>query len=114
MKTTHSRAKVGGEFGANGEWYDGGRFINTVANNPKGSARKFTVSRKQEVEPFKWEVSTEGKMSIYKQLAGVEIFNRATMQFTFNESLSSYFATPEAIANRKSKIAAFNRGERWV
>jgi hypothetical protein len=29
------RAAKGGEMGANGEWYEGGKFINTVPENRK-------------------------------------------------------------------------------
>ncbi len=40
METTTKQAKAGGEYGANGSFYRGGTFINTVAANEKGSAKK--------------------------------------------------------------------------
>ena len=114
MSTTHSRAKAGGEFGANGEWYEGGKFINTVAENGKGKKETKRFTGKQEIEPYKWEVSADGLRSIYRRLAGIEIFNRHNMTFTFNPDLRNEFATPDAIANRKANIAAFNAGRRWA
>lgn len=36
--TGQRRAKVGGEVGANGEWYDGGKFIATEAHTIKSAA----------------------------------------------------------------------------
>lgn len=112
--STHSRAKAGGQFGANGEWYEGGKFINTVPENSKNQAPKKRGSGKQEIEPCKWEVAPEGKMSLYRQLAGVERFDFTAMQFSLNPGLRSEYATPEAVAKRQSKIAAFNSGVRWA
>ena len=65
-KMSQKRAKQGGEYGANGEWYDGGRFINTIPENPKkaGSNRR-GGPRKVEVEPSKWEESREGQFPIF-------------------------------------------------
>lgn len=40
METTTKQAKAGGEYGANGSFYKGGTFINTVAENAKGSAKQ--------------------------------------------------------------------------
>ena len=118
MSTTHSRAKAGGEFGANGEWYDGGKFINTVPENAKRAAKEAKkATRKQEVENYKWEVApVAGQRALYPMMAGMEISNRnrENPPFTFNPDLRGDLATPEFIAIRKARIAAFNAGERWV
>lgn len=113
---THKQAKAGGEHGANGEWYKGGSFINTVPDNAKGEARpKKKATGKQEIEPYKWEVApVEGQRSLFRLLAGVECFNRETLQFTFNEELRLEYALPEVIEQRKKRIDMFNRGERWT
>lgn len=72
MKTTTKRAAKGGEFGANGEWYEGGKFINTIPENRKkeGSSRRGTG--KVEIKPYVWVVAPEGTsgISLYRQFAG--------------------------------------------
>ena len=105
------RAKPGGEFGANGEWYEGGKWI---ANTDDAKKHKPTYKKtgKQEIGPYKWEVLPEGKIALWPTLAGIEIYDRASDKFTFNPNLSSYLATPEAIANRKNKIELYNAGHR--
>lgn len=54
MKTTSDsgqrRAKAGGEFGANGDWYEGGKFIATDADTIKTAPRKFELSAAQIAE----------------------------------------------------------------
>lgn len=56
MKVTTKRAVKGGELGANGEWYEGGKFINTVEQNAKrhGSAPKAAKLRKVQIKPYVW------------------------------------------------------------
>tara|TARA_R110000782_G_scaffold12895_4_gene38151 strand:+ start:19158 stop:19511 length:354 start_codon:yes stop_codon:yes gene_type:complete len=114
MKTNENpaRAKKGGEIGANGEFYKGGAFIATT-DHAKGAPRKARKARKQEVAPYVWEVAPEdGLKSLFGALGGVEEFNEG--KFTFNERLSaSYYGSPEQVAQRKDRIAAFNNGERW-
>lgn len=110
---SHTRAKAGGQFGANGEWYEGGKFLNTVPENAKGSSQGRKGSGKQEIEPYVWVVAPEGMMSLYRSMAGVEWFDRHTMQFRFNEDLRCEYATSEAVRMRKERIAAFNSGQRW-
>lgn len=110
------QAVKGGETGANGEWYKGGAFINTVAENPKGSPKqKVKPCGKRNTAPGVWEIQPNpDAIALFPQLSGIEYFDRATGTFRFNDTLRSYFATPEAIENRKAKIAAYNAGERWV
>jgi hypothetical protein len=109
------RATKGGEFGANGEWYEGGKFINTVAENRKreGSSRG---SGKQEIAPYTWEVAPIGMKSLYRQFAGVfgkvidgvaVIRNDDQMETTLR-----YYRTTrdEAVA----MIDRWNAGERWT
>jgi|GEM_PF-3039525 len=60
MTTATTRAAKGGEFGANGEWYEGGKFINTVAaNSKKDGSNKKTSPRKVQIEPYVWVVSSQ-------------------------------------------------------
>lgn len=111
------QATKGGEYGANGEFYKGGAFINTVAENPKGSTKSKKATRKQEVAPYVWEVAPEGMMSVYGQLAGFELpiwENGKLVGFVFNKNLCGMYATAEAIARREMLIAKYTQGERWV
>lgn len=116
---THSRAKAGGEFGANGEWYEGGKFINTVPENGKrqGSTKSKPVG-KREIDSRVWAVQpAEGAIAIYPQLAGIELREQrgvAGSPFRLNPDLRGEFTTAEAIAKRENLIARFNAGERWV
>lgn len=116
MTTTHSRAKKGGEFGANGEWYEGGKFINTVPENAKrhGSAPKKPLG-KRNTAPGVWEMQPfDGAIAIFPQLAGIELLDHATNTFRLNPKLRLDFASPAGVARREKLIAAYNAGERWV
>lgn len=110
-----TRAKKGGEFGANGEWYEGGKFINTVPENAKrhGSGRKGTG--KQEVAPYVWEVAPEGMRSIYKQIAGIcAKFDLSAKRFVYsaNPQILEYIGRTQAEC--EDMIARYNAGERWI
>jgi hypothetical protein len=52
--TTQKRAAKGGEFGANGAWYEGGKFINTIEENGKRQVKKRSKARKVQVKPYVW------------------------------------------------------------
>lgn len=110
-----TRAKKGGEFGANGEWYEGGKFINTVPENAKrhGSGRK--GNGKQEVAPYVWEVAPEGMRSIYKQIAGIcAKFDRSANCWIYsaNPQILNYCGLTEQQA--RDMIDRYNAGERWI
>lgn len=114
MSTTfHSRAKKGGELGANGEWYEGGKFIATTEHPKRFGSRKPAL-RKQEIEPYKWEVGGEGQVAIFPQLAGVELFDRRSGKFSLNPGLRMEYLTESGLARRQSLIARYNAGERWA
>ncbi len=114
MATT-TRAKKGGEFGANGEWYEGGKFINTTPENAKRYGSTTKGSGKQEIAPYVWEVAPEGMRSIYKQIAGIcAKFDRASMQFIYaaNPQILNYIGRTQAEC--EDLIARYNAGERWI
>ncbi len=56
MLTTTKRAAKGGEYGANGEWYEGGKFINTIPENDKRHGSRKRGVRKVQIEPYVWVV----------------------------------------------------------
>ena len=115
MSTTHSRAAKGGQVGANGEWYEGGKFIATT-DHPKGKARKYTSTGRVEIEPWVWVQRIEGKRPL-KERMGMEIFNHDNKTFRFNPAIrdNGGNAFPiEFINERKALIELWNAGERWI
>ena len=114
MAVAQKRAAVGGEFGANGEWYEGGKFINTVADNAKRQAKR--SSRKEQVAPYKWEVVPEGMQSIFEfvncefcRIADGKLIVRTDEQA---DNAFAYFRTSRAFV--QSLCDRWNAGERWV
>jgi len=112
MTTTHSRAKKGGELGANGEWYEGGKFIATT-ERPKSQV-KIRGARKVEIEPCQW-VESAG-VSIYSEIKwDVKITNGTAV--THSMSFRGYDGDTlpaDVVAAKLELIAKYNRGERWV
>ena len=112
-----TRAAKGGERGANGEWYKGGQFLNTVAENPKreGSNNR-KPSGKQEIAPYEWAVAPEGKRSLYRRIAG--IFGRVENGVAVLRNDSGLQATLDycgvSLEQAKSLIDRWNAGERWI
>jgi hypothetical protein len=116
------RAKSGGETGANGEWYEGGKFIAT-RDKPKRAARSRQATRKVEVEPWKWELPPEeGMRPIFKRMgAGVFTGKLEDGQWGLiarDATWRYYFKTERAVERAKSEYQAyadrFNAGERWT
>lgn len=65
MTTATKRAAKGGEFGANGEWYEGGKFINTIPENRKREGSLARRPRKIQIEPYKWVEVTGDERAIF-------------------------------------------------
>lgn len=110
---TTKRAKAGGEVGANGEWYEGGKFLNTVPGNRKREGSVKRGSGKQEIAPYTWEVSPEGKRSLYRQFAGVfgKVIDGVAVLVCSEQTLAYFGTTRDAAQNL---IDRWNAGERWV
>lgn len=110
---TQQRASKGGEVGANGEFYEGGRFINTVAENPKKEGSTSRKSRKCEVAPFTWEFAPEGKRSVYQAFAGVfgKVIDGKAVMLASEQTLS-YYRTTQTEAQQL--IDLWNAGHRWM
>lgn len=113
MQTTTKRAAKGGEYGANGEWYEGGKFINTIPKNRKREGSHPRKARKVEVEPYKWVVSEDGRRSIYQAFVGIfgKLVN-GKMEVLCNDQVFRYTCVSreeaQAMADR------YNAGERWI
>lgn len=108
------RARKGGEYGANGEWYEGGKFIATSERTKKRKPVK--SSRKQEIDSFKWEThENPDAIAIYPQLSGIEIRN-SDGAFELNTKLNGRAMgwSDSHEIERQEKIDAFNDGFRWI
>lgn len=113
MPTT-KRAAKGGEYGANGEWYEGGKFINTIPENAKKEGSVKAKPRKVEIAPYIWEVTD--KQSIYRQIAGIygKVINGVFVLRTddrLQQTLEYYGRT---LAEVETLIARYNAGERYL
>lgn len=113
--TTTARAKKGGEYGANGEWYEGGKFINTVKENAKrsGSAPK-GKGRKVQVEPGVWVYAEGNQKPLLSWLGAGAVWANGKMvvnhaAFGFNGR--SYFG--QTVAQMQTICDRYNAGERW-
>lgn len=109
------RAQVGGQTGANGEWYEGGKFIATT-EQPKGKPAKTTATRKEQYEPYKWAVAPEqGQRPIYA-IAGVWTKTNRTgqMEFVANEKTVAHYGDTFQGYKITELIEMWNNGVRWV
>jgi hypothetical protein len=62
------RAKIGGEVGANGEFYEGGKFIATTDHSKRhGSVKR--KPRKVQIRPFEWVIAEPGQRPIFPSSA---------------------------------------------
>ena len=110
------RANKGGEVAPNGEFYKGGRFINTIAENPKknGSRTRSKKAGKREVAPFAWEVQPNvDSRSIYQLIAGTYGYVEAgVMILNINPRTLAYYGDSEAEV--RTLAERWNNGERWT
>lgn len=112
MNEGTKRAKAGGEFGANSEWYEGGKFINTVPENRKkeGSHPK-AKCRKVQVGPFEWAVQpTPDARPVYVGAVG-GVFGGKPVSGVNDTALAYMGMTREDLVDRVARHAA---GERWM
>ena len=113
MTTATKRARKGGEYGANGEWYDGGKFINTVAENAKKERSKPFKPSKCEIAPYVWALNSEGKSSLYRQFAGA--FGKVidgTAVYVGSDRILAYCGRTREEA--QDLLDRWNAGERWI
>ena len=110
------RAVKGGEVGANGEWYEGGKFIATT-ERAKTEGTKPKGSGKQEIAPYVWEIAPEGMKSLYRMI-GMGIYgawDRAEGKVVINPCAETLMTqngiTRETVQNL---IDRYNAGQRWI
>lgn len=114
--TTNKRAAKGGEFGANGEWYEGGKFINTVPENKKREGSNQRGTGKQEIAPYTWEIAPEGKKSLYRQFAGVfgRVVDGVAVLRTDEQLPQTCRYYGVSMEQAEELISRWNAGERWM
>jgi hypothetical protein len=105
------RAQKGGEYGANGDWYEGGKWIaNTDRPKRHGSVKP---TRRQQVAPWTWETPPhDGARAIYDKWSGTWGKNLDGTMFCRDLPAdrwgSDFLAESQAMAER------WNNGERWI
>lgn len=118
MKTTQKRAKAGGEIGANGEFYDGGKFIATKDNAKKAPAPK-KPSRGYEIDNRVFaQDAPEGYLTLYSVLAGIHCRNgnEFSPNYTYLEGFTRLNPDVDSDAfvfEEMCRIDAWNAGNRW-
>jgi hypothetical protein len=118
MTTNTKRAAKGGEYGANGEWYEGGKFINTVPENSKKSViTRPAKAMKEKIADYKFEVApAAGLRSIYAATVGIVARHEGDKLALrtdggLDDTLVYLGKTREWAA---SMVARWNAGERWA
>lgn len=119
---SQKRAAAGGEHGANGEWYEGGKFIATT-DHEKGNKKSKKGTGRQEIEPYKWDHPPEpGMRSIF---GASRVFNALENgKMVLNSSVSDHTwgyyhgHDANAVAGAKARYQEladrYNAGERWT
>jgi hypothetical protein len=120
MGTTNGtkRAAKGGEIGANGEFYEGGKFINTIPENSKkeGSHPK-AKARKVQVAPYRWESNDGTKVAIFAMVgAQAQYVDRYAAKLEIEPSPAGVAYYGDDFHGHKvaDLCARWNAGELWV
>ena len=117
MATT-KRAAKGGEFGANGEWYEGGKFINTIPENQKREGgRRPAKARKVQVGPFRWESNDGTRVAIFGMVgAQAQYVDRYAAKLEIEPSPAgvAYYGDEYHGHKVADLCARWNAGELWV
>ena len=117
MSTT-KRAAKGGEFGANGEWYEGGKFINTIPENQKKEGgRRPAKARNVQVGPFRWESNDGTRVAIFGMVgAQAEYVDRYNVAAGIRPSAAgvAYYGDEYHGHKVADLCERYNAGELWV
>ena len=104
------RAKKGGEYGVNGEWYEGGTWIaNTEKPKKPGS---YKPTGRQEIAPFVWEKPEEGMRSLYEKYRQTWEKRQDGMMKCRDLPVSYWGA--EYLSESQKMAEKWNKGERWI
>lgn len=108
---TQQRAKVGGEVGTNGEWYNGGEFLPSTQLPKTTKTAKRNGSGKREIAPYKWEVAPvemDNPIALYSLLAGSWMTrdNKPFVPFCNSQNVNP--------ANVQTLIDRYLADEKWI
>lgn len=111
----HVRAKKGGEIGANGEFYEGGKFIATTDRSKGEAKRKVKKTGRREIAPYVWEMQPTPESYPIFSLVGCEL---KCVKFDYDSkvcvlAINDHFAQHSRIEWLETQLARFNAGERW-
>jgi hypothetical protein len=123
--SSKGRAKKGGEWGCNGQWYRGGWFLPTSETTIQGQfntgeKKKGSGQRKEEYENYKWAVPPEGKTSILRLLNCHEAACIVTRpdDYDVDNLAPSHVEVIESLGGDMEEIRRLVRlyeaGERWA
>lgn len=105
------RAKKGGEVGANGEWYEGGKWIaNTDASKRAGYRRP---TGRQPIAPGEFAVPEAGKFSLFQRWSSVWIRDEDGSMRCRDDLPIEYWGR-EYLDQAQQMADRWNAGERWV
>lgn len=128
-KLTKTRANKGGEYGVNGEFYNGGQFLPGSELTEKGankrSKSKFDPNKKQEIAGYKWELPPfENAKAIYPLVSGITKFHKTgyskenglegCFQSASETFVNNDWWTQERIQGQDELIEKWNSGQRWM
>jgi hypothetical protein len=112
MKT---RANKGGEIGANGEFYKGGRFINTIAENAKKEGSKPRKPRKVQIAPYVWVVSDAAPLfGMVGTVAGYIDRSNPALGIKPDAAGVAYYGDDYHGRTVAEQCDRYNAGERWA
>jgi len=118
MATTQKRARIGGETGTNGEFYEGGKFLPST-ERPKGKPVK-KKPRKVNVEPYVWVTLEPGDNR--KPILSIVGTGAAYIdRYDWRKGIKPYMpafqngvmCNGETLENVAALCERFNAGERW-
>lgn len=117
--TSQKRAKVGGEVGANGEFYEGGKFVSTTAANAKRHGSTPRKPRKVEIAPYTWVLAEEGQRPLFSIVGtGAEYIDRYDPAKGIKPYLPAFDAgvmyNGETLGNVQAMCDRYNAGEVWM
>lgn len=119
------RAKKGGEYGVNGEFYTGGEFLPSSPYTAKGATKAEVkrITRKQEIAPYCWKVSPTGEQAIWPGIKSLVTFVESTYS---KEAGKTGIVTPvsfnwkgmgwtkEGYERFLELVEMWNKGQRWI
>lgn len=113
---TKTRAIAGGEYGVNGEFYQGGEFLPSSPTTVKGEVKKSETvfkPRKQQIAPYVWEVQPfENARSLYTE---IEVFTQEVdgqFKIVAREKTLTYFSVDRE--ELQTLVDEYNSGTRWI